>query len=214
MSTLIDSLIAALLLVNLGLVGSSRLTGCIRLAALQGVLVGLLPLVSHAGVAPRTVILALGVISLKGIVFPRLLANAIRNADVRREIEPFVGFSVSLLMALGLVAVSFWLGSNLPLPENQFPGKLVIPGALCTILIGLFLIISRRKAVNQVLGYLVIENGIAAFGLALVPDIPMLIELGILLDVFFGIFIMAIMIYRIGREFNHIDVDRLSTLKG
>lgn len=63
-------------------------------------------------------------------------------------------------------------------------------------------------------GYLVLENGIAAFGLAVVPDVPLLVELGLLLDVFVAVFVMAIIIYHISREFDHIDADRLSALKG
>jgi hydrogenase-4 component E len=67
---------------------------------------------------------------------------------------------------------------------------------------------------NQVIGYLVLENGIYTFGLAIVRDIPVLIELGVLMDMFVAVFVMGIAIYRINREFDHIDSDRLNTLKG
>ena len=89
------------------------------------------------------------------------------------------------------------------------------PAALFTILVGLFLIVSRRKALNQVLGYLVLENGIYAFGVAPgAASVPLLVELGVLLDVFVAVFVMGIAIYHINREFDHIDADQLDRLKG
>ena len=74
------------------------------------------------------------------------------------------------------------------------------------------LIVSRRKALTQVLGYLVMENGIYAFGVGLVPGTPVLVELGILLDVLVAVFVMGITIFHINREFEHLDTSRLTTL--
>lgn len=214
MHGMIENIMAVLLLINLALTASSRLAGCIGLVAMQGVVIGLLPLFSQEGFTPRGFFLAGFIIVLKGLIFPRLLANTIRNASVRREVEPFVGYGYSLIIGTVLTVISFWLGTKLPLPLSPAGMSLVLPGAIATILIGLFLIVSRRKAVTQALGYLVMENGIAAFGLAVVSKIPLLIELGILLDAFVAIFVMAIMIYHISREFDHIDADQLNTLKG
>ncbi len=90
---------------------------------------------------------------------------------------------------------------------------LLVPVALSSILIGLFLIVSRKKAVNQVLGFLVLENGIFTFGVGLMRELSLLVELGVLLDVFVAVFVMGIMIFHISREFNHLDTDRLSTLR-
>lgn len=214
MHGMVENIMAVLLLLNLALTASSRLAGCISLVATQGVVLGLLPLFALEGFTPRGLFLAGFVIVLKGIIFPRLLANTIRNVSVRREVEPFVGYGSSLMIGTALTVIAFWLGTRLPLPSLPEGMSLVLPGAIATILIGLFLIISRRKAVMQVLGYLVMENGIAAFGLAVVSKIPLLIELGVLLDAFVAIFVMAIMIYHISREFDHMDADQLNTLKG
>jgi len=90
----------------------------------------------------------------------------------------------------------------------------LFPGALFTTLTGLMIIVSRRKALTQVVGYLVMENGVYAFGAALAVQEPLLVEMGILLDVFVAVFVMGITIYQISREFDHIDTDRLSELKG
>lgn len=91
--------------------------------------------------------------------------------------------------------------------------QLLIPVAFFTILVGLFGIVTRRKAVSQVLGYLVLENGIFAFGAVALRKAQLLVEMGILLDVFVAVFVMGIAIFRINREFDHIDADRLASLK-
>jgi hydrogenase-4 component E len=87
-----------------------------------------------------------------------------------------------------------------------------VPLALSTILIGLFVVISRIKALSQVLGFLILENGIYAFGAALLLEQPLVVELGVLLDVFVAVFVMGIAIFHISREFDHIDTDALDQL--
>ena len=120
-----------------------------------------------------------------------------------------LGLITQPLAALG---ASFWIGQRLPLPSSM-TSALLVPVALSSILIGLFLIVSRKKAVNQVLGFLVLENGIFTFGVGLVRELSLLVELGVLLDVFVAVFVMGIMIFHISREFDHLDTDQLSTLK-
>lgn len=209
-----DTILVLLVLTNMMLLGSSQLGSCVRLVAIQGILLGLLTMLVQAhDLTARVVFLALGSAILKGGVVPWLLRRALREAEVRREIEPFVGFSLSLAVGLLCLGGSLWLGSRLPVP-SQGRSSLVFPLALFSILAGLFLIVGRRKALTQVIGYLVLENGIYVFGIALVGEIPMLVELGVLLDVFVAVFVMGIAIYHINREFEHIDIDRLKTLKG
>ena len=89
-----------------------------------------------------------------------------------------------------------------------------MPSALFTVLAGLFVIVARRTALMQVLGFLVLENGIYTFGVGRAGDMPFLVELGVLLDLFVAVFVMGITIYHINREFDHIDTDRLDSLKG
>ncbi|MBF0495750.1 MAG: hydrogenase [Deltaproteobacteria bacterium] len=209
----IDCLIVLLILTNLKLISSSRLSACIRVVAIQGVLLGLVPLLVGSGdLTFRVILLSIVTMVVKGIVFPWLLLKALRSANVRREMEPFVGYTTSLLVGVGLLALAIWMGRQLPLPAPS-KSPLVVPLALFTIMIGLFAIVSRRKALTQVLGYLVMENGIYAFGLAFAHQEPLLVELGTLLDVFMAVFIMGITIFQINREFDHIDTDRLSLLK-
>lgn len=201
-----------IMLTSLALLGMSRLAGCIRTVAAQGVLLGLLSLLVREKITAYSCLLAAGIIILKGWAFPVLLRRAIREADVRREVEPFVGYLLSLVWGAAAFAISLWLGSRLLVPYHE-NSPLAISVALFTILTGFFLIVSRRKALNQILGYLTLENGIYAFGLALAYEVPFLVELAVLLDVFVAVFVMGIMVFHISREFDHIDTDRLSALK-
>src|SRR5262249_13957663 len=101
MNTLVNIILVLLLLTNLMLLGSSRLGFCIRVVALQGIGLGLLPLLlPEHEIMLRTILLVVGSITLKGIVFPWMLFRALRNANVRHEVEPFIGYSVSLLSGL------------------------------------------------------------------------------------------------------------------
>jgi hydrogenase-4 component E len=212
-NSLIDPILVFVALVNLTLLGSSRLAACIRLSAAQGMALGVLPLlVAEHGIGVRLILVALVTFILKGVAFPRLLLRAIRSAAVRHEVEPIVGYAASILLGILMLALSFWMAARFALPRPA-ASPLILPLALATILIGLFLIVSRRKALMQVVGYLVLENGIFIFGVALAQEQPLLVEMGILLDVFVAVFVMGIMIFHISREFDHIEVDQLSALK-
>jgi hydrogenase-4 component E len=204
----------ALILTNLVVLGSSRLNTCIRVIALQGVALGTLPLMAGPGVLPvRMIALTAGTMGLKGVVFPWLLLRALRQAEVRREVDPYVGYIWSVVVGLISLGVSVWLGARLPLPGLLQP-TLAVPVALFMIFVGLFVIISRRTALSQILGYIILENGVYAFGMVIMGEVPVLVELGVLLDAFVAVFVMGIAIYHISREFDHADADQLDTLKG
>lgn len=208
-----DTLLVLLVLTNFMFFVASRLAARIRLTAIQGILVGLLTLLLQTGgLTLRTWLLAAGSAAIKAGVFPWLLDRAIRETNVRRTVEPFVGYTQSLLIGALLLGVSFWLGERLPLQATHID-TLAVPVALFSILSGLFLITSRKTALAQVLGYLVLENGIFTFGIALAQGQPLLVELGVTLDLLVGVFVMGITIFHISREFDHIDVGQMSALK-
>jgi hydrogenase-4 component E len=126
-----------------------------------------------------------------------------------------VSHTVSVVVGVAALVFSLWVDAKLALPAMFTAGSaLVVPAGLTTLLVGLFVIVSRRKAVTQVVGYIVVENGTFILGMALVGGVPMLVELGVLMDVFVAVFIMSIATYHISREFDHMDVDQLSRLKG
>jgi hydrogenase-4 component E len=209
----LELVLVLLVLTNLRLLGSSRLASCIRTAALQAVLLGVLPLlVEGQSLSLRVIAICVASTVIKAGVLPWLLRRAVIEADVRNEVEPLVGFTTSLLLGIGLLGLAVHVAGRLPLPGIRDAGFLV-PVALFTMAVGLFLIVSRVKAVMQALGYLAMENGVYAFGLALAVQEPVLVEMGILLDVFVAVLVMTITIHHISREFEHMDTDRLSTLK-
>jgi len=212
----VEAVLVLLVITDLLLLGSSRFRTSIRVVAVQGLVIGLLPVLLHGAEAPgRAWMLAGASILLKGAIFPILLLRILRDAGVRREVEPYVGYTLSIIAGVGALIFSLWVGARLGLPATAASGStLMVPAGLATLLIGLFLIVSRRNAVSQVLGYIVIENGIYTFGVALVGGVPMLVELGVLMDAFVAVFIMSIAVYHISREFDHTDVDQLDRLKG
>jgi hydrogenase-4 component E len=201
------------LLASLGILGSSRLRNCIRLIGVQGFAVGLLPVLA-VPFTHSTLGLIYGVASVasRGILFPWLLLRAQRQSNVRREVEPYVGYGASLMFGAAALVFSSWLSSRLPLPEEP-PSAFAMPVTLFLGLTGLFLIISRKKAISQVLGYLSLENAVFAFGVLFVRHQPLVVEFGVMLDIFAAVFVMGIAIFHISREFDHIDADRLASLK-
>jgi hydrogenase-4 component E len=206
-----DSLLVCVVLIDLSLLAMSRLVTLVRIAALQGVLIGALTLYV-GGADPASILTATASLLLKGIVFPFMLMRAMREARINREVESYIGLNLSIIIGLALLALSLWLGSKLPLPV-PVASTLIVPVALFTILAGLFLIVGRLKALTQIVGYLVLENGIYIFGLAISHQSPWIVELGILLDVFVAVFIMGVITYQINREFDHIDTNQLTDLK-
>jgi hydrogenase-4 component E len=221
MTVWVEGFLVVLMLTNLWLLGSSRLLSCIAAVSVQGVLLGLLPLVIRIDAPLWRLLLQAGAsLGLKGIAFPLLLLRAVRSVDARREVVPLVGYSASLLIGVGLLAVSLYTGLRLPLPGSgpaalvlPWHSVLLVPAAIFTALTGLFVIVARRSAIVQALGYLAMESGIAAFGMAIAEQEPLLVEMGTLLDAFVAVFVMGITIFHINREFDHIDSDRLSSLK-
>jgi len=212
MSALVDPLLVLILLVNFFAVATSRLRALIRASAAQGLLIGALTVFVHGNIYLRGLLIAVGAIALKGIVIPILLVRAMRNLSVRREIEPFIGYVASLLLCALGTGLAILFAHTLPLaPEHA--GSLLVPASLSTVITGFLLLTTRLKAITQVVGYLLLENGVFIMGLTLVNVMPFLVEAGVLLDLFVGIFVMGIMIHHISREFASLDTRRLSTLK-
>ena len=214
MTGTVDFLLVSMILANLWVLGSSRLPSCIRALAFQGVALGLLPFALYPGhITWDLVMLALISITLKAVVFPHLLKRALLEARVDPQVEPFVGHGVSLVVGVASLALSVALFRRHPLPIVP-PSDLLMPVAVSTLLVGFFVLIARRKALTQALGYLVFENGIQAFGLGVLKHAPLMVELGILLDIFFAVFVMGITIFHIRRAFATLDTLEMAELRG
>ena len=130
---------------------------------------------------------------------------------VKRELEPLVGYAGSLAIVLALAALTFYFWIRCGVAPAGTP-KLAPPVAFTTMITGLFIIVARKKALTQVVGFLIFENGITVFGLGMAVECGLLVELGILLDVLVLVFVMGIAMFHINREFSHIDADRLNHL--
>lgn len=211
MQTTAQIVLLLVVLTDFAVLGTSRLRTCIHALAAQGFLLGLLPIVLAPQLSIHAGTLAAGTVLVKAILLPWFLSWAIREAAVRREVEPVVGFIASLLLGAAALALAFAITARLPLAEVREP--LLVPVALATVMIGLVVLTTRRKALTQVVGYLMLENGIYLFGLTQMERVPFLLELGVLLDVFAGVFIMGIVVFHINREFDSLDSARLAELK-
>lgn len=209
----LNLLIGVAMGLNLLALGSSRLPSLIRAMSLQGVVLGLMPLLmGHETVDWRVAVVAMATVGGKGIVIPWLLRRAMRAANIDREIQPFLGYVPSLLFGAGGTIAAVALARTLPLlPEHA--GTLIVPGAIASILTGFILLVGRVKAISQVCGYLILENGIYLFGLLLIHSTPLLVESGILLDVTVGVFVTGIIVDRIQRAFDSLDTRKLTTLR-
>ncbi len=211
MTTLASLLLTAVVLTDFVVMATSRMSTCIRAIGLQGLILAALPLALRPEWSLHTTALALGTAVVKAVALPWFLGWAIREANVRREVEPVVGYVTSVLLGVVAVGVAFVVAPKLPLPEGH--GTLLVAVALSNVLTGLIVLTSRLKAINQVVGYLMLENGIFVFGLTQTERVPFLLELGVLLDVFVGVFIMGIVVFHINREFDSLSSTRLEELK-
>jgi hydrogenase-4 component E len=211
MTQIASSLLLLVVLADFVVLGTSRMSTCIRAIGVQGLLLAGLPVFLHAEWSVHMAGLALGTAAVKAVGLPWFLSWAIREANVRREVEPLVGFVPSLLIGAVMVAGSFAVAPTLPLPVQG--GTLLVAVALSNVLTGLVVLTSRLKAVTQVVGYLMLENGIYVFGLTQTQRVPFLLELGVLLDVFVGVFIMGIVVFHINREFDSMSSSHLEELR-
>ncbi|HYM59584.1 MAG TPA: hydrogenase [Thermoanaerobaculia bacterium] len=205
-----DSILIVLLLTNFFVLGTANLRAAIRAVALQGVLLGALSLFAESQATLRIVVLVIVTATVKGFVIPGLLLKALRDVHIRHEVEPYVGFVPSLFLCAIGTALALLFADHLPLAAAHRAG-LFVPTSLATLLSGFLVLTTRRKAISQVTGYLVLENGIYIFGLLLYQ--AMVVEVGVLLDLVVGIFVMGIVLNHIQREFSSLDTERLSRLR-
>lgn len=197
---------------NLVALGSGRLSVVIRAMSLQGVVLGVMPLLMEHDLDWRVVLVGLATMAGKGVLIPTLLRRATRASRVDREEAPSVGLVPSMLLGATVTLAAVALTRALPLlPEHT--GLLLVPGALATVLTGFILLVGRTKAISQVCGYLILENGIYLFGLLLIESMPLLVEAGVLLDLTVGVFVIGIIVDRIQRAFDSLDTRKLTVLR-
>jgi len=208
----LDPLLIVVLALNFVALGVSRIRAVINAVALQGILLGLFPLFMHHDLGLRGHVLSIVTVALKGYIIPRFLFHAMREANIQHEVKPVINYMSSLLLGAIGTGLAVVFSSTLELADEH-AALLVVPAALATVWTGFLMLTTRRKAIMQVLGYLLLENGIFLFGLLLLEALPFLVEVGVLLDLFTGVFVMGIIIHHISREFASISTDNLAELK-
>ncbi len=204
--------LALILIVCLGVVtlGSNRLGTMIQLFALQSLVLSATPLLVHPG--KHAVVLTVGTLVLKVFLMPNLLFWAIRHVSIRREVQPLIGYGKTLMLGGFLMGAAFLISSRMDLPVKE-TSNLLVPCAFSVVMIGFLLLVSRFKAITQVIGYLVMENGIFLFALLLLDKTPLLVEMGILLDIFVGVLVMGIVVNHINQEFGSASTINLTNLR-
>jgi hydrogenase-4 component E len=212
MNQILDPLLIVVLALNFVALGISRIRGVIQATALQGMVLGLLPIFVHPEIGVRGIMLMFVTIVLKGFIIPGFLVHAMREANIQHEVKPLVNYVASLLLGAAGTCLALIFSNTLPLAD-QHTNLLLVPASLATVWTGFLLLTTRRKAIMQVVGYLLLENGIFLFGLLLLEAMPFLVEIGVLLDLFTGVFVMGIIIHHISREFASISTEYLAELK-
>ena len=208
----LDPLLIVALALNFVALGVSRIRGVINAVALQGMLLGIFPLFVHPEIGLRGILLIVVTVGLKGFVIPAFLVHAMREANIQHEVKPIVNYMSSLLLGAIGTGLAMVFSYTLPLAEEHAK-LLLVPASLSTVWTGFLMLTTRRKAIMQVLGYLLLENGIFLFGPLLLEAMPFLVEVGVLLDLFTGVFVMGIIVHHISREFASISTEHLAELK-
>ena len=205
---------AGMLLTAYLMVGQRALFVAIRLYGLQSVLLGVVA-VAMALTDHRSHLLASAAltIGLKGVFIPWFLMRTIDRIGIHREIEPFLNTPSSLLICLGLTVVGYRVSTGLA-EGAQGIAHHVIGASLSILFMGLFLMVTGRKAITQILALLTVENAVFLVALGATSGMPLVVELGISFDVIVAVLVLGVLVHRIVDRFESMDVSRLSKLKG
>ena len=181
----------------------------------SAVLAGILAMIGYFGHDPELYFVAGFMFILKALILPHYLDRMRIHLKVTREIEPYINNATSLILAGLLVLLAYAITRYVsPLMlVSTLPTRSGIPLAMGLIFVGLFVVLSRKKALTQIIGFLVLENGIVLLAALGTYGIPLIVELGVFLDVLMGFLVMQVLVYHIQDTFESIDVDQLNQLK-
>jgi hydrogenase-4 component E len=196
------------------MVGQKALFTTIRLFAVQSTLLGILAATIAVSESRYELFVTAAVtVVLKGILIPWFLMRVIDRIGIHREIEPFLNVPASLLVCLGLTVVGYRVSTGFP-EGGRGVSHHLIGVALSMLLIGLFLMVTRKKAITQILALLTVENAVFLVAVGVTSGMPLVVELGISFDVILAVLILGVLVRRIVERFESMDVSRLSKLKG
>ncbi len=211
-----DALLSLTVLSVLLSLGSNRVRALIKIMAFQGIVVSLIPffLEHHGEMSTGSIILLQIMLLVKGLIIPGFMYAAVQKVKIQLEVEPIVGYNASLFFGVIFILLAAFITDRLhiSLPVDN---DLLMIAALTTLASGLFLIMTRHKAITQVIGYLMMENGIYLVGTALAKETHTMyvVEFGVLLDLLVGIMIMGIVVHNINSSYDDVDTALLGQLK-
>jgi hydrogenase-4 component E len=190
---------------------ANRLMTYIKVLALQGVLLFFVVFIQLNEINTlNLVLILLETIVFKSLAVPIFLSYLLKRNNITREAEPYLPNFVSLVITTFIVVITILISNTI---KDANLDKIFFVVALSTLFFGLYLIATRRKIITHVMGYMVIENGVFVLSLAIGNEMPMLVNLGIMLDIFASVLILGIFLNKIGDVFKDVDVDQLSNLK-
>lgn len=202
-----------LLIIAFAMLSQRRVLSLIRLFAWQGLVLSIsTAIVAYSTSQGHLWISAALTLLLKVIVLPMALHSLIDRLNVRWDVEPLINVPTTMLVGIGLAIFSFALAS----PISQMAGTVTrstLGIALASVLLAFLMMIVRRKAIPQVIGFLAMENGLFFAATSATYGMPLVVELGIALDVLVGTFVFGIFFFHIRETFDSLDIRHMETLK-
>ncbi len=212
----IDILSTGILVTAFLIVSSKTLAFYVRLFAVQSILLGTISLLIAYRYAEMPILIAaILTFAIKVVTIPMVLNKIIERIRVRKEIDFSINITVSLIIC-GAIAI---LANSVaePILEVQRAGSIfttkVLPISIAVMLIGLFIMISRKKAITQIIGLLTMENGLFLSGLSITHGMPLIVEVGIFFDILVAALILGLFVFRINQSFESIDIDSMRSLR-
>jgi hydrogenase-4 component E len=209
---LLDVISGAILLSAVLTLWRRDLAAIIRLLTIQGVLIaGLAVLLGVTEGSLELYLAALGVFVLKAIVLPAILRRVLADSGEVRETAPLVNVTASLLAAAALTLLAYVLSEPLVALAPSAATR-ALPVGIAVVLLGFFMLVTRRRALSQVVGFLLLDNGITTTAFLATSGVPLVVELGVSLDVLLVVLVLQIVASRMRMAFGSTDLDGLSGL--
>jgi hydrogenase-4 component E len=210
---LLDLAAGGLLLAAVLIVWRRELRSMVRLLALQGVALAAVPIIEGADQRDAALVgVGIAVLALRVVILPGLLRRAVRaEGENRRESTPLLNTTASLLVAAALTITAFAISRPL-IALDPSPATRAAPVGFAVILLAVFVMVSRRRALSQAVGFLMLDNGIAAVAFLITAGVPVIVELGASLDVLFALLILGVLTGRLRHTFGDTDLDLLREL--
>jgi hydrogenase-4 component E len=210
---LINVFAALLLLLSFAMLSQRRILSLVDLFAGQGVaLVGSTLVVAWSTGQHHLYYSAVMTLALKVILVPYVLHRLIRRLGVRWDTEPLLNIPATMLIALALVVFAFGLAQPISALASTIT-RSTLGIAIAVVMLAFLMMITRRKAISQVVGFLAMENGLFFAATSATYGMPMVVELGVALDVLIGVVILGIFFFQIREQFDSLDLHHLERLK-